>query len=330
MDFKNVLVVGGAGYIGSHTCKELKLSGFNPVVLDNLSEGHDWAVKFGPIEQGDAGDYDFVKSVLAKHEIGGVLHFAANAYVGESVSNPRKYIKNNVTAMDQLLGACIDSGVKNVIFSSSCATYGVPQYVPLNEGHPQNPISPYGDTKFMGERILHWYSGAYDLNYVALRYFNASGADPDGEIGEVHDPETHLIPLILQAILGKRPHIGVFGTDYDTPDGTAIRDYIHVKDLASGHVKALEYLINGGESTKVNLGSGKGYSVKEVIDTAAKVTGRDVPVQYQERRAGDPPALYANPDKAKSLLNWTPQYSDLETILKTAWAWENKRAELGV
>ena len=182
----------------------------------------------------------------------------------------------------------------------------------------------------MGERILHWYSGAYDLRYVALRYFNASGADPDGEIGEVHDPETHLIPLILQAILGVRPHIGVFGTDYDTPDGTAVRDYVHVKDLASGHVKALEYLIGGGESTKVNLGSGHGYSVKEVIDTAAKVTGLEVPVQYQDRRPGDPPALYANPDLAKKLLGWSPEYSDLETILQTAWAWEKKRSELGV
>jgi len=330
MDFKNVLVVGGAGYIGSHTCKELKLSGFNPVVLDNLSEGHDWSVKYGILENGEAGDYEFVTNVLKKHEIGSVLHFAAHAYVGESVSNPRKYIKNNVTAMDTLLGACIDSGVKKVIFSSSCATYGVPQYVPLNESHPQAPISPYGETKYMGERILHWYSGAYDLRYVALRYFNASGADPDGEIGEVHDPETHLIPLILQAILGKRPHIGVFGTDYDTPDGTAVRDYVHVKDLASGHVKALQYLIDGGESTKINLGSGHGYSVKEVIDTAAKVTGKPVPVEYQARRAGDPPSLYANPELANELLKWKPEYSDLETILRTAWNWENKRAELGV
>lgn len=330
MDFKNVLVVGGAGYIGSHTCKELKLSGFNPVVLDNLAEGHDWAVKFGAFENGEAGDAAFVKSVIEKHNIGSVLHFAAWAYVGESVANPRKYFENNVTAMNNLLGACVDSGATKIIFSSSCATYGVPQYVPLTEDHPQAPISPYGETKLMGERLLHWFSGAYDLKYVALRYFNASGADPDGEIGEVHDPETHLVPIILQAILGKRPHIGVFGTDYDTPDGTAVRDYVHVKDLASGHVKALQYLIDGGESTKINLGSGKGYSVQEVIDTAAKVTGMEVPVQYQPRRAGDPPALYANPDLAGELLGWTPEYSDLETILRTAWAWENKRAELGV
>ncbi len=330
MDFTNVLVVGGAGYIGSHTCKELKLNGFNPVVLDNLSEGHDWAAKFGPLERGNAGDYDFVASVIRKHNISSVLHFAANAYVGESVTNPRKYIRNNVTAMDQLLGACIDAGVSKFIFSSSCATYGVPQYVPLNEQHPQNPISPYGETKYMGERILHWYSGAYNLSYVALRYFNASGADPDGEIGEVHNPESHLIPLVLQAILGKRPHIGVFGTDYETPDGTAERDYVHVKDLADAHVRALQYLIDGGESAKVNLGSGRGYSVKEVIDVAAKVTGREVPVEYQERRPGDPPALYADPSYAKKLLGWMPKHSDLETIIKTAWDWELKRESLGV
>lgn len=330
MDSHNVLVVGGAGYIGSHTCKELSLNGFNPVVLDNLSEGHEWAVKFGPLERGDAGDYDFVTKVIRKHQISSVLHFAANAYVGESVTNPRKYIRNNVTAMDQLLGACIDLGVSKFIFSSSCATFGVPQYVPLNEDHPQNPISPYGDTKFMGERILHWYAGAYNFKYVALRYFNASGADPDGVVGEVHNPESHLIPLILQAILGKRPHIGVFGTDYETPDGTAVRDYVHVKDLAVAHVNALKHLIDGGETAKVNLGSGRGYSVKEVIDMAAKVTGRPVPVEYQDRRPGDPPSLYADPSYAKQLLGWTPQHSDLETIIQTAWDWELKRETLGV
>ncbi len=330
MNSKNVLVVGGAGYIGSHTCKELKSNGFNPVVLDNLSEGHDWAAKFGPLERGDAGDYNFVTATIRKHSISSVLHFAANAYVGESVTNPRKYIRNNVTAMDQLLGACIDTGVAKIIFSSSCATYGVPQYIPLDEQHPQNPISPYGDTKFMGERILHWYSRAYNLRYVALRYFNASGADPEGEIGEVHNPESHLIPLILQAILGKRPHIGVFGTDYDTSDGTAVRDYVHVKDLADGHVKALQYLIDGKESAKVNLGSGHGYSVKEVIEMAAKVTEREVPTKYEARRPGDPPSLYADPALANQLLNWTPKYSDLETIIRTAWAWEQKRESLKV
>lgn len=330
MDFKNVLVVGGAGYIGSHTCKELQLNGFFPVVLDNLSEGHEWAVQFGPIEQGDAGNYDFVKSVIERYDIRSVLHFAASTYVGESTANPRKYIQNNVTAMDNVLGACIDCGVTKFIFSSSCATYGVPDQVPLDESHSQLPISPYGDTKLMGEKMLKWYSQAYDLSYVALRYFNAAGADPDGEIGEVHNPESHLIPLILQAILGKRPHIGVFGTDYPTPDGTAIRDYIHVKDLANAHVKALQYLTRGGVSTQLNLGTGQGYSVKEVIAAAVRISGKEVPIQYEARREGDPPESYANPALAQSLLKWKPEYSDLDTIMKTAWDWENKRAELGV
>jgi UDP-glucose-4-epimerase GalE len=329
MPGSNILVVGGAGYIGSHTCKKLKQEGYTPVVLDNLSEGHHWAVKFGPFEKGEAGDSDFVTGVIQKHNIQGVLHFAANAYVGESVSNPRKYIQNNVVAMHNLLSTCIDLGVNKFIFSSSCATYGAPTVVPVPEDHNQNPMSPYGDSKLIGEKLLHWYSGAHDLKYVALRYFNASGADPDGEIGEIHDPETHLIPLILQAIQGRRQHIGVFGTDYDTPDGTAIRDYIHVSDLASAHVKAMQYLERGGDNAKINLGSGKGYSVQEVIDTAAKVSGKEVPVKYEPRRAGDPPALFANPVLANNLLGWKPEFSDLETILSTAWAWENRRLELG-
>jgi UDP-arabinose 4-epimerase len=329
MSGSNILVVGGAGYIGSHTCKRLKAEGYIPVTLDNLSEGHDWAVKYGPLEIGEAGDVDFVSSVIAKYKISGVLHFAANAYVGESVTNPRKYIQNNVVAMHNLLSVCIDLSVRHFIFSSSCATYGQPEVVPVPEDHRQNPMSPYGDTKLIGEKLLHWYSGAHDLRYVALRYFNASGADTDGEIGEIHDPETHLIPLILQAIQGRRSHIGVFGTDYDTPDGTAVRDYIHVADLADAHVRALKYLEAGGENAKVNLGSGSGYSVQQVIDTAAQVTGKEVPVKYEPRRAGDPPALFANPVLANNLLGWHPQFSDLETILKTAWAWENRRHELG-
>ena len=257
-----VLVVGGAGYIGSHTCKALRQAGFEPIVVDNLSEGHEWAVKFGPLERGDAGDTDFMTSVIKKYNPVGLIHFAANAYVGESVSNPRKYIQNNVVAMHNLLSVCIDEGVNNVIFSSSCATYGVPTEVPLDETHTQLPISPYGDTKLIGEKMLHWYSNAHPIRHVALRYFNASGADAEGEIGEVHDPETHLIPLVLQAALGTRPAINVFGTDYPTPDGTCQRDYIHVTDLGAAHVSALNYLINGGESTCINLGSGKPYSVK--------------------------------------------------------------------
>ncbi len=326
----SVLVVGGAGYIGSHTCKALKQAGFVPVVVDNLSEGHEWAVKFGPLERGDAGDTEFMTATIRKHQPVGVIHFAANAYVGESVSNPRKYIQNNVVAMHNLLSVCIDENVNNVIFSSSCATYGVPTQVPLDEEHTQLPISPYGDSKLIGEKMLHWYSNAHPLRYVALRYFNASGADAEGEVGEVHDPETHLIPLVLQAAMGTRPAINVFGTDYPTPDGTCQRDYIHVTDLGTAHVAALKYLIAGGESTKINLGSGVPFSVRQVIDTAAKVTGLEVPTVFGPRREGDPPGLYASPDKAKRVLGWQAEHSSLENILTTAYNWELKRKELGI
>ncbi|MDH4388413.1 MAG: UDP-glucose 4-epimerase GalE [Fimbriimonas sp.] len=326
----SVLVVGGAGYIGSHTCKALKAAGFLPVVVDNLSEGHEWAVKFGPLERGEAGDATFMTEVIRKHKPVGLIHFAANAYVGESVANPRKYIQNNVVAMHNLLSVCIDENLNNVIFSSSCATYGVPTQVPLDEEHTQLPISPYGDSKLIGEKMLHWYSNAHPLRYVALRYFNASGADADGEIGEVHDPETHLVPLVIQAALGIRPSISVFGTDYPTPDGTCQRDYIHVTDLGTAHVAALRYLIEGGASTRINLGSGKPISVKEVIDEAARVIGREVPVVYGPRREGDPPGLYANPLKAKEVLGWESKHSSLENILTTAYQWELRRKELGI
>jgi UDP-arabinose 4-epimerase len=326
----SVLVVGGAGYIGSHTCKALRAAGFLPVVVDNLSEGHEWAVKFGPLERGEAGDSTFMTEVIRKHKPVGLIHFAANAYVGESVANPRKYIQNNVVAMHNLLSACIDENLNNVIFSSSCATYGVPTEVPLDEDHTQLPISPYGDSKLIGEKMLHWYSNAHPLRYVALRYFNASGADADGEIGEVHDPETHLVPLVIQAALGIRPSISVFGTDYPTPDGTCQRDYIHVTDLGTAHVAALRYLMEGGASTRINLGSGKPISVKEVIDEAARVIGREVPVVYGPRREGDPPGLYANPLKAKEVLGWESKHSSLENILTTAYQWELRRKELGI
>ncbi len=326
----SVLVVGGAGYIGSHTCKALKAAGFLPVVVDNLSEGHEWAVKFGPLERGEAGDATFMTEVIRKHKPVGLIHFAANAYVGESVANPRKYIQNNVVAMHNLLSVCIDENLNNVIFSSSCATYGVPTQVPLDEEHTQLPISPYGDSKLIGEKMLHWYSNAHPLRYVALRYFNASGADADGEIGEVHDPETHLVPLVIQAALGIRPSISVFGTDYPTPDGTCQRDYIHVTDLGTAHVAALRYLIEGGASTRINLGSGKPISVKEVIDEAARVIGREVPVVYGPRREGDPPGLYANPLRAKEVLGWESKHSSLENILTTAYQWELRRKELGI
>jgi UDP-glucose-4-epimerase GalE len=268
--------------------------------------------------------------VIRKHKPVGLIHFAANAYVGESVANPRKYIQNNVVAMHNLLSVCIDENLNNVIFSSSCATYGVPTQVPLDEEHTQLPISPYGDSKLIGEKMLHWYSNAHPLRYVALRYFNASGADADGEIGEVHDPETHLVPLVIQAALGIRPSISVFGTDYPTPDGTCQRDYIHVTDLGTAHVAALRYLMEGGASTRINLGSGKPISVKEVIDEAARVIGREVPVVYGPRREGDPPGLYANPLKAKEVLGWESKHSSLENILTTAYQWELRRKELGI
>jgi UDP-arabinose 4-epimerase len=325
---KSVLVVGGAGYIGSHTCKELKRSGYNPVVLDSLLMGHEWAVKFGPFAKGDASDADFVKQTIEAHKIDSVIHFAANTYVGESVTNPRKFYHNNVAVLDSVLGACIDTGVDKFIFSSSCATYGIPTEVPIPENHAQNPISPYGETKLVGEKMLHWYSNAYALKHVALRYFNAAGADADGELGELHIPESHLIPLVLQAILGKRDKITVFGTDYPTADGTAVRDYIHVTDLARAHVKAVQYLENGGDSIQANLGTGTGISVQQIIDVAASVTGRNVPVEYGPRREGDPPALFSNPDYATKTLGWTPEHSDIENIIRTAWAWEQRQEKV--
>ena len=326
----NVLVVGGAGYIGSHTCKALKLRGYQPVVIDNLSKGHAWAVKYGPLEQGDIADSQFVTDAVRRHQPIGVIHFAGSINVGESVSDPRKYMANNVVAMHSLLSVLIDEGIQNIIFSSSCATYGNPQRVPLDEDHPQLPISPYGDSKLIGEKLLHWYANAHPLRYVALRYFNASGADSEGELGEAHDPETHLIPLILQAALGVKPAIKVFGTDYPTPDGTCLRDYIHVADLGTAHVAALEYLLGGGESTQINVGTGVPYSVKEIIDATERIIGRLVPREYGPRREGDPPELYANPTKAKEILGWTAENSSLEHILQTAWSWELKRQELGI
>src|SRR3954470_8404352 len=252
----SILVTGGAGYIGSHTAKMLAESGQSPVVLDNFAYGHDWAVKWGPLERGDLGDADFIKGVFSRHSIDAVIHFAAFAYVGESMTHPRKYFQNNTVNTLNLLDAIIDRGVTAFVFSSTCATYGVPTQVPIDETHVQAPVNPYGESKLMVEKILRWYGEAYGLKSVALRYFNAAGADPDGTIGEDHDPETHLIPLVIDAARGTRPPVGVFGTDYPTPDGTAIRDYIHVADLATAHVGALDYLAGGGVSTAINLGTG--------------------------------------------------------------------------
>jgi UDP-glucose-4-epimerase GalE len=316
-----VLITGGAGYIGSHTAKELARSRFEPVVLDDMSNGHPWAVKWGPLVKADLGDYTVVKEVLARYRIEAVVHFAADAYVGESMREPRRYFRNNVSNTLALLEAVLDAGVRYFVFSSSCATYGIPEAVPIAENQPQFPVNPYGESKRFVERALWWYGEAYGLKSVTLRYFNAAGADPGGELGEDHDPETHLIPLVIQAALGIKPWIEIYGTDYPTPDGTAIRDYIHVTDLAGAHVLALRYLMDGGETAAINLGTGHGLSIREVIAAISGRTGRHIPVREAERRPGDPPVLVANATLAKHVLGWRPQYSDLATIVDTALRW---------
>jgi UDP-arabinose 4-epimerase len=321
---QKVLVTGGAGFIGSHTAKRLKNAGLEPVVLDDLSVGHEWAAKFGPFVRGSIADAELVKRTIQEHDIGSVIHFAASSSVGESVQNPKKYVHNNVFGTVSLLDAMLEAGVKRIVFSSTAATYGNPEYSPLDEAHPNKPINPYGDSKYYLERVMHSYGVAYGLQWVALRYFNAAGADPEGEIGEVHLPESHLIPLAIEAAMGKR-RLQLFGTDYATPDGTAIRDYIHVFDLADAHIKALSYLEAGGESGAMNLGMGEGFSVLEVIRAVERVTGKPVPYDVAPRRAGDPPELVANPNKAKAALGWTAQYTDLERIVETAWGFFKAR-----
>jgi UDP-glucose-4-epimerase GalE len=328
MHSKSILVTGGAGYIGSHACKALAVAGYRPVVFDNLSRGHREAVRWGPLVEGDIADRDRLSSALRAHQISAVMHFAAYAYVGESVSDPALYYRNNLVGTLALLDAMHDAGVDRIVFSSTCATYGVPQNVPIRETEPQLPVNPYGESKLAIERALGWYGQAYALQAVALRYFNAAGADPDSEIGERHEPETHLVPLILEAALCRRPQIDVFGTDYPTPDGTAIRDYIHVTDLAIAHLKALEYLEAGGDSVALNLGTGRGHSVREVITAAEAVSGRKVPWRAAARRPGDPPVLVANPNLAAEVLGWRAERSAIETIIGTAFAWHANRSTL--
>ncbi|MEJ2007473.1 MAG: UDP-glucose 4-epimerase GalE [Acidobacteriota bacterium] len=318
---KHVLVVGGAGYIGSHTAKALAASGYEPVVLDDLSSGHQWAVRWGPLVRGNMTDRRLVTDVIQRHRIGAVLLFAANAYVGESMLDPRKYFENNVINSLSFLHALMDSCVSDVVFSSSCATYGIPADLPIVEEHLQRPVNPYGESKLFVERVLHWYGRAYGLRWVSLRYFNAAGADPEGEIGEEHDPEPHLIPLVIRAGLGRHPYVEICGTDYPTPDGTAVRDYIHVTDLADAHVLALKYLLEGGKSTAINLGTGRGHSVKEVISAVERATGRRVPVRDAPRRHGDPPALVSNPEKAFELIKWRPRFSSIEMVVETTLRW---------
>ncbi|HHP7234653.1 MAG TPA: UDP-glucose 4-epimerase GalE [Desulfobacterales bacterium] len=321
----NILVTGGAGYIGSHCCKELHLREYTPITLDNLVYGHRENVRWGPFVEGDIGDRRLLDKTLEEYTIDAVMHFAAFAYVGESVADPRKYYRNNVQATITLLDAICDHQIEAFIFSSSCATYGLPERIPIDETHPRAPISPYGKTKYMVEEILSDYAAAYPLRFMSLRYFNAAGADPQGEIGEKHDPETHLIPLVLDVAMGKSPQIMVFGSDYDTPDGSCIRDYIHVSDLARAHVLALQKLLDGAPGDFVNLGIGRGYSVFEVIETAARVTGRELPHRVVDRRPGDPATLVASNDKARKLLGWQPEHVELADIIRTAWHWHQRR-----
>jgi UDP-arabinose 4-epimerase len=321
-----VLVTGGAGYIGSHACKTLARAGYRPVVFDDISRGHREAVRWGPLVEGELADRTKLVAALERHRVSAVMHFAAYAYVGESVTDPSMYYRNNLVGTLSLLEAMREAGVGKIVFSSTCATYGTPASVPIDETAPQAPINPYGETKLAIERALHWYGQAYGLRWTSLRYFNAAGADPDGEIGEWHDPETHLVPLVLQAALGKRPHIDIYGTDYPTPDGTAIRDYIHVQDLAEAHLRALEHLAAGRQSAALNLGTGRGHSVREVIRVAEAVSGRHIPCRETARRPGDPPALVADPGRAAELLGWYARLSDLDTIIRTALTWQTHLA----
>lgn len=323
-----VLVTGGAGYIGSHAVLALQQAGYNVIVLDNLVYGHRELVENvlkTELIVGDTGDRTLMDDIFSSRDIAAVMHFAAYAYVGESVTEPAKYYRNNVVGTLTLLEAMAAANINKFVFSSTCATYGVPQQVPIPEDHPQSPINPYGMTKLMVEKILADFDPAYGLKSVSFRYFNAAGADPEGRLGEDHNPETHLIPLVLMAAMGKRDHITVFGTDYPTPDGTCIRDYIHVTDLATAHVLGLDYLMQGGDSAKFNLGNGNGFSVKEVIEAARQVTGREIKVVEADRRPGDPPALVGSSDRARQILGWNPQYADLHQILAHAWNWHQKR-----
>lgn len=316
-----VLVTGGAGYIGSHACKALAQAGFQPVTYDNLVYGHVESVRWGPFEEGDILDRARLHDVIRLYNPVAIMHFAAFAYVGESVANPGKYYHNNVVGSLNLLGAARDHRIDKFVFSSSCATYGVPATVPISEDSPQQPINPYGASKLMVERMLADFGHAHGLRYATLRYFNAAGADAEGQIGEDHDPETHLIPLAIQAALSGSPELAIFGTDYLTPDGTAIRDYIHVTDLAEAHVLALTNLLSGRASMALNLGTGSGHTVRQVVDMVSAVTGQKVPLRLADRRVGDPPSLVANPSQAERVLNWRATRSDLRNIIQTAVQW---------
>ena len=319
-----LLVLGGAGYIGSHTAVELLESGHDVVIVDSLVTGYEAAVPEGAIfYQGDIRDYDFLNSLFKKEAIDAVIHFAAFSLVGESVTDPLKYYENNLYGTKVLLKAMIDNGVNKIVFSSTAATYGEPENIPILEDDRTCPTNPYGETKLAMEKMMKWSANAYGLKYVSLRYFNACGAHKSAKIGEAHNPESHLIPLVLQVPNGKRESVSIYGADYDTPDGTCIRDYIHVTDLAKAHILAVEYLMKGGESNVFNLGNGVGYSVREVIETARKVTGHQIPAVEIPRRAGDPARLVASGEKAKAILGWKPEITELEDIIRSAWAWHS-------
>ncbi|HVY99894.1 MAG TPA: UDP-glucose 4-epimerase GalE [Dongiaceae bacterium] len=321
---KKVLVTGGAGYVGSHACKALAKAGYAPIVYDNFVHGHHWAVRYGDLEYGDILDRARLDEVMAKHTPEAVLHFAAFAYVGESVGDPSKYYRTNVAGTENLLQAMRDYDVGKIVFSSSCAVYGNPERLPITEDMPKNPINPYGVSKLIVERMLVDFHAAHGLNWVALRYFNAAGCDPDGEIGEIHSPETHIIALALDVASGRRDKLIVFGTDYDTPDGSCIRDYVHVSDLADAHIKALHALDNGMESRAFNLGTGRGFSVLDIIASVERVTGRPVPYEVGARREGDPAILISDAHDARTILGWTPAITELDDIVRTAWRWHDR------
>ncbi len=318
MSKKSILVSGGAGFIGSHTCKALAQQGYLPVTIDNLGTGNRDAVKWGPLVEGDVRNESLLRSTIFRHRPDAVIHFAASAYVGESVQNPGKYYDNNVGGLCALLKACTETGLENVVFSSSCATYGIPDTLPISEESPQRPINPYGMTKLIGEHMLKDFAKVRHIRFAALRYFNACGADPDGELVENHDPETHLIPLALMAASGTGQALDVFGTDYETPDGTCIRDYIHVCDLARAHVAACQHLLKSGENLHLNVGTGTGLSIRQILSAIENLTGEKLPVSFSARRPGDPPELYADPSRIRNKLGFETTMSDIDFILRSA------------
>ncbi len=323
-----VLVTGGAGYIGSHTCKALEKAGFTPVVYDNLSSGNKGAVKWGPFEEGDVCDTDRLDAVIKQYNPVAIMHFAALIQVAESVVEPAKYYNNNVFGSYCLLGAARKNAVRHMVFSSTAAVYGMPLNDLIAEDHPLAPINPYGHTKLAMENMIRDYAKAYDMSYAILRYFNAAGADPDMEIGTAYPKDTHIVPLLMQTATGERKSIDVYGNDYPTPDGTAVRDYIHVTDLAEAHVLSLQHILEGKDSLLLNLGTSSGFSVREVLETSRRVTGQPIPSEDKPRRRGDPAILVADAKAAREILNWEPKLSGLSDIIRTAWAWQNKKKDM--